>query len=283
MPNYEVALSFAGEQRGYVEEVARALHARDVAVFYDQFETVRLWGMDLAEEFQRIYEHGSGKVVMFISKEYIEKHWTRHERRSALSRHLREDAEYVLIVRFDSSDVPGLPGTAAFLEAGDYQPFELASMITEKLGISPFSGKASDVPAPRSTALSGEVSFDYSAYNGRYVIGRGNLEFETAWSKASDKQIYVYNDPNSINGVALCSLEVSNLWEVSNAAALDFTSRARDPRVGQIAVLRNIHGFYVAIQVLGIKDDTRGHDEDELHIGYVIQPDGSDGFSSLQT
>ena len=46
------------------------------------------------------------------------------------------------------------------------------------------------------TSLVGEVVFDYSNYNGLYVIGRGPLEFETKWSKASDVSIRVYNDPS---------------------------------------------------------------------------------------
>lgn len=51
---YEVALSFAGEQRPYVEEVARSLQSRGIGVFYDGFELVSLWGRDLVEEFQEI-------------------------------------------------------------------------------------------------------------------------------------------------------------------------------------------------------------------------------------
>ena len=57
---YEVALSFAGEQRGYVEGVALTLQARGIAVFYDEFERIALWGKDLGEELQDIYEHKSG-------------------------------------------------------------------------------------------------------------------------------------------------------------------------------------------------------------------------------
>ena len=35
---YQVALSFAGEQRDYVEDVALHLRNRSIAVFYDGFE-----------------------------------------------------------------------------------------------------------------------------------------------------------------------------------------------------------------------------------------------------
>ena len=65
---HEVALSFAGEQRGYVEGVALALQARGIAVFYDEFEKIALWGKYLGEELQAVYEHKSGCVVIFVSK-----------------------------------------------------------------------------------------------------------------------------------------------------------------------------------------------------------------------
>jgi len=42
-----VALSFAGEDRGYVRSVAEGLKAKGVSVFYDEFEEVALWGENL--------------------------------------------------------------------------------------------------------------------------------------------------------------------------------------------------------------------------------------------
>ena len=44
---YDVALSFAGEDRAYVEEVAQTLRTLGVSVFYDKFEEAELWGKDL--------------------------------------------------------------------------------------------------------------------------------------------------------------------------------------------------------------------------------------------
>jgi hypothetical protein len=41
---YHVALSFAGEDRAYVDGVAAKLHASGVKVFYDRYEEVALWG-----------------------------------------------------------------------------------------------------------------------------------------------------------------------------------------------------------------------------------------------
>ncbi len=278
---YEVALSFAGEQRRYVEGVALALQARGIGVFYDEFEKSALWGKDLGEELQAVYEYKAGCVVLFISKAWVERAWPRHERRAALSRAVQEPGEYLLPVRFDDTAVPGLPDSVHYLQAGDHSPAEIASMIVQKLGLKPFEGKASDVPPPRMTSVMGEAVFNYSSHNGRYVIGRG--EFETKWSRASDISIHVDHDPPSIYGVALAPREWRTIQQVVNASSLDYTTRVRTPCVGQIVVLRNKNGFYAAVRVLSIKDDTRGEDHDELRFQYVIQNDGSDSFTSFGT
>ena len=44
---YDIALSFAGDDRGYVEQVADALKSNGIKVFYDRYERVALWGKDL--------------------------------------------------------------------------------------------------------------------------------------------------------------------------------------------------------------------------------------------
>lgn len=277
---YQVALSFAGEQRGYVEEVARQLAARGIAVFYDDFERNQLWGRNLAEAFHKAFEQQSDFVLMFISQAYVEKAWPRHERRSALSRMIHEKDAYILPVRFDDTQVDGLPGDVGYERADKHTPAQLASMVAKKMGIRPFQGKASQVPPPRMTSPTGEVVFDYSSYNGRYVIGCGELEFETMWTKASDTSIHLYNDPPSINGVALAQ-GCASISEVLNAESLDYTSRARTVSLGGIAVLRNTSGFYAAIHALEIKDHSRCDDRDELRFLYAIEPNGSGSFAEF--
>ena len=279
--DYEVALSFAGEQRDYVEEVARHLEAKSIAVFYDDFESAQLWGKDGAEEFYKVYSMHAKYVVMFISSDYVSKAWTRHERRSALSRMVKEEREYILPVRFDSTPVPGLPDTILYLEANKYSPAELAAEIANKIGIPTFDGKASDVPPPRMTSPFGEAKFDYSSYNGSYIIGSGVAEFETNWSKASNTSIHIYNDPISIHGVAI-DRNASAIHEITKASSLDYTSRVQTPKTGQVVVLRNRNGIYAAVQILNIKDNTRGDNCDELHLRYAIQGNGTDSFECFR-
>ena len=46
-------------------------------------------------------------------------------------------------------------------------------------------------------------------------------------------------------------------------------------------MLRNTNGFYAAIHVIDIKDDSRRDDRDELRFQYAIQPNGSDNFAAF--
>ena len=52
---YDVALSFAGEQRDYVEKVSEELTALKVKHFYDNNEKVNLWGKNLAQFLDSVY------------------------------------------------------------------------------------------------------------------------------------------------------------------------------------------------------------------------------------
>jgi hypothetical protein len=136
--NYEIALSFAGEDRAYVEMVADGLRGRGVTVFYDDYEKVEIWGKNLYEHLISVYS-------------------------------------------------PSVRGVAL---------------------------------APRGAKVS----------------------------------------------------------DILDASALDFTSRVRSAGLGRIVVLQNIHGFFAALEILEIKDDTRGDSVDELRFKYWILKNGGKDF-----
>lgn len=130
----------------------------------------------------------------------------------------------------------------------------------------------------RKQQLSGRVTFDYSNNNGRYVIGNGELKFETAWSKASDDSIWVYNDPASIEGVAL-ALNKNRISDITNASSYDMSSRSQTPQEGEIVILKNKFGNFAALQIVDIKDRTMSDKCDELTFEYMINPEGNVDFS----
>jgi hypothetical protein len=114
----------------------------------------------------------------------------------------------------------------------------------------------------------GEASFDYSNNNGIYTIGKDDYRFDTQWSKASKEYIHFYNDPSTIKSVRLVK-DVSDLDKVQ-PEKYDSSSRARTAGIDQIAVFENNNGKFLAIKILGIKDDSRGDDSDELHVKYKV-------------
>ena len=125
--------------------------------------------------------------------------------------------------------------------------------------------------------LSGRATFDYSNNNGLYTIGDGDLSFETKWSKASDTSIHLYNDPPSIESVAI-AIGATSIESVTDAASYDGSSRSRTLQEAEVAVLKNRHGNFAALQVLDVKDRTRSDDRDELTFRYVINPGGGRSF-----
>jgi len=113
---FQVAMSFADEDRSFVREVVDAPRADSVRVFYDADLEVELWGRDLAQYLDSVYRSRSDFVVVFIFRDYVAKKWTRHEFRSALAGAIMAKREYVLPARFDETEVPGLPPTARHVD-----------------------------------------------------------------------------------------------------------------------------------------------------------------------
>jgi hypothetical protein len=131
-----------------------------------------------------------------------------------------------------------------------------------------------------SPALSGVVTFDVSNNNGRYVLGAGDMLFETMWTVAGNTAIHVYNDLQSIRSVALAQ-GVRTMGDIEDASTYDTSSRARTPILGQIVVWQNTAGYYAATRVEGLKCRLAGDSTDEVTFSYVIQPDRTSSFKCL--
>lgn len=131
---YDVALSFAGENREYVEEVATLLKASGISVFYDKFEKASLWGKNLVDHLAKVYQQNSRYVVMFVSEHYVAKAWPTHERQHAQARSLVAKEEFILPARFDDAEVPGMTSTVGFVDLRSTTPSELVDLILAKLG-----------------------------------------------------------------------------------------------------------------------------------------------------
>lgn len=130
---FDVALSFAGEDRAYVDGVAERLRARGVRVFYDRYAVVDTWGADLYELFDEVFRTKARFAVVFVSRSYVGKPWPTHERRSAQARALTEFGPYLLPVRLDDAELPGLRPTVGYVDARQLTPDSLTDLVCQKL------------------------------------------------------------------------------------------------------------------------------------------------------
>jgi TIR domain len=133
MFEYDVAISFAGEQRAEAEAIADCLKQAGVKVFYDRYEEVDLWGKDLYEHLSDIYQKKARYCLMLVSAAYAAKVWPTHERRNAQARALAQRNEYILPVRFDETEIPGLPATIGYLRFHDHGAPGICERLLQKL------------------------------------------------------------------------------------------------------------------------------------------------------
>lgn len=132
--DFDVCLSFAGEDRAKVKQVYKALSAAGVKVFYDNNDEISaaLWGRELFTYLDDVYQNKARYCLMFLSKDYVRKAWTNHERESAQARAFH-DREYILPVRLDDTPVPGIRPTLGFKRWSEGVP-NLTKAILKKLG-----------------------------------------------------------------------------------------------------------------------------------------------------
>jgi hypothetical protein len=76
---YDVALSFAGEDREYAEHLRDALEDFNHAVFYDLAEQHRILGEDVEAYLGPIYASGCRYVAVALGEMYGVKRWTLFE------------------------------------------------------------------------------------------------------------------------------------------------------------------------------------------------------------
>ena len=143
---YDVALSFAGEDRHYAEELAERLEAGGYSVFYDEFERAQLWGKDLYVHFSSVYKDQARYCVIFLSKHYAQKLWANHELQSAQARAFEESQEYILPIRLDDTEIPGILPTVGYLDLGSMAIDEIYQALVQKLSGNTSQPASTDIP-----------------------------------------------------------------------------------------------------------------------------------------
>lgn len=143
--DFDLAVSFAGEDRTLVASIVDKCKKKGYTVFYDADEVASMWGEDLTEYFANTYENRARAALMFVSEHYARKPWTTHERRSILVRALEQgptgDGPYLLPIRIDDTKLPGVRDSIAFIDSRHYTLDEIANFVEKKLG-APIKGSS---------------------------------------------------------------------------------------------------------------------------------------------
>ncbi|MDV3350953.1 TIR domain-containing protein [Leptothoe sp. LEGE 181152] len=136
---YQVAISCAEAEHDYAERLAHILERYDVSVFYKGNEQGEVWGQDLYQ--YDVLIKRTEYCVIFVSKAYSQEPQAKHELKQAQARAFREDL-YILPIRVDDTEIPGLTETTKCIYLKDYTFEEIAKMIrTDKLRSSSISRK----------------------------------------------------------------------------------------------------------------------------------------------
>lgn len=131
---YQVALTFAGERRPYVNEVVDQLSkhiARD-KILYDQDNTAQFSRADLLEHLLNRYQTESELIVVFLCGEYMTKPWCKKEWATAQKVIDERGGESVMLLEFEKVDLPGIykPGRIDLTKQSESQ---VADLILQRL------------------------------------------------------------------------------------------------------------------------------------------------------
>lgn len=154
--DYDVALSFAGEDRELAEVLAELLENDGYKVFYDKYEVAQLWGENLYDNFSEIYKNRSRYCVMFVSKHYAQKPWANHERQNAQARAFENSVAYILPIRLDDTEIPGILPTVGYLDLREMSIHQIYQVLEQKLSGEPSQATSTSVTSPVVEDVPGE-------------------------------------------------------------------------------------------------------------------------------
>ena len=291
--------------KNWVLQLATRLRSNSVDVILDR------WNITLGSDIAQFMEQGlsnSDRIICICTRKYVEKAnegilGVGYEKRIIVAQYLAPQNKNYVIPLLRGNDQGKPPTCLQGLTYIDFRNDSFYENNYEKLlrdllnepvlplppiGKNPFQtikyfSQQKFIPANEKyvcPSTNGVVFFDYSNNNGMYCIGQNELMFEIYFSKASNSCIRMYNDPASIRTIALIK-DLTKIELITDARNYDSSSRSRSPHINQIVVLQNSNGFYAAIKILAIKDDSRGDINNEVKFEYIIQTNGSPDFTNI--
>lgn len=138
---YDVALSFAGDDRPVARAIAESLIKEKISVFFDEYASAELWGEDLYQHLNKVYEDTSLCIVI-ISKSYSKSKWTHNELRNLLAHSINRPSFAILPIYLVGASMPNdllklVGGTIGYIEWPSVTSEEIAHMVKDRLATLP--------------------------------------------------------------------------------------------------------------------------------------------------
>jgi TIR domain len=181
--SFDIALSFAGEHRSFVRDLNNRLTELGISVFFDEEYQAEMWGENLYDYLQEVYRTKARFVVAFASETYGTKAWPTLERQSAQSRALSEVGPFLLPVRLDDSELPGILTTIGYVDARIIGLEGLVDLILKKLGKDSARQKDDPIPLtqPEIEVLKNDRPDGWEWYLFAGILVQGKMALEDKW------------------------------------------------------------------------------------------------------
>ncbi len=131
---YDVVMSYASEDITFPESLASILRSRGIRVYFDKYFETELWGKDLDQQFNVIFQEYALFCLIFISKSYFKKNWSILEFKAARARAIKEpNKEYILPIKLDDTDISNILPNVKWIDVRKTSVEEITGMIINKL------------------------------------------------------------------------------------------------------------------------------------------------------
>ncbi len=169
---FKIALSFSGDQRPFVKEIAEYLSqalGRE-RILYDFYYEAEFARVDLDTYLQNLYHQESELIAIFLSEGYEEREWCGLEWRAIRDLIKKREIESVMPLRFDMTEIPGLFSNAGYIWIDERTPQEIAEKILERYRLVvargtcvPFTTVSSSPPNPPTTPRTAPTRLRHNA------------------------------------------------------------------------------------------------------------------------
>ena len=132
---FDVALSFPGEHRRFVEAIAIDLEAQLTRekVFYDRFYEAELARPNLDTYLQKIYHDDTELIVVFLCEDYNNKEWCHLEARAIRDLIKKRRDDEIMFIRVDDGSVDGVFSVDGYVDGQGHPATEISALIVQRL------------------------------------------------------------------------------------------------------------------------------------------------------